>query len=74
MNRLQQNFVDKNQETTNKDEFIMIYKYLVLKREKFFSMKEKEFSPKICWFSNNPIILHREKFATKSSQRKIRNR
>ena len=29
MNRLQQNFVDKNQETTNKDEFIMIYKYLV---------------------------------------------
>ena len=42
MNRLQQNFVDKNQETTNKDEFIMIYKYLVLKREKFFSMKEKE--------------------------------
>ena len=44
VNRLQQINFEKNQESeNNKDEFIMIYQYLVIKREVFSNMNEEDF-------------------------------
>ena len=44
VNRLQQINFDKNQESeNNKDEYIMIYQYLVIKKEIFSSMNEEDF-------------------------------
>ena len=42
VNRLQQVNLEKNQEIGDKDEFIMMYHYLVIKREKFSELNEKD--------------------------------
>ena len=42
VNRLQHINLDKNHEIGNKDEFIMKYKYLVIKREIFSDLKEED--------------------------------
>ena len=47
VNRFQQINFDKNEEKSNKDEFIMMFQYLVIKRENFSCMNEEDLNKNI---------------------------
>ena len=44
VNRFQQFNFDKKEEKSNKNEFIMIYQYLIIKKENFSNMNEEDFN------------------------------